>query len=215
MKTPLQKLTVVLILALAVGGCRKKKRNFVPAPKADAGEDDDDGDDDESTSDDKDDKPDEVAAAGDGDGGPTAVATEPGDGDSGDGDSDDPSEISRSVANSLVTFLDKELPAKIKSEDLFTKLARRCAEVEACAPKACRTVLAACAGDDIGGCGVQLQTSCPAFEAVAQGASGSKLEEKTNTWLRDLWGDLVVKTRLALPDKKADRVDELAGRHQL
>lgn len=200
---------VALALAVAAPGCRKKKRHFVPAPAPNR-----DGGFEFETA------PGTDAVAipiNTGDGG-VAVAGD-GDGDSaGDGDGDTgpaEGELSGAEAKDLITFLDKELPADLDDKRLFTKLARKCGGFRKCSDKACGAVLATCSGDDKAGCGTMLLKSCPAFQAVAQGSSGDQLASRTETWVRDLWGDLVIKLRLSLPEKVQGQIDKLAGRHQL
>jgi hypothetical protein len=191
-------LIALVAIAMAAPACRKNERNFVPAPAANR----DGGFAFETAP-----GTDAIAIPIDrGDGG---VASGDGDGD-GDGDSTGPTE-----AKDLITFLDQELPADIDEKRLFTKLARKCSETRKCSDKACGSVLASCSGDDVAGCGTMLLGACPAFAAIAAGASGDALGAKTETWVRDLWGDLVVKLRLSLPEKAQGQVDKLAGRHQL
>ncbi len=187
--------------------CRDEKRHFEPAPKIEAPEDDE-------------------ADEADTDGenlGPSLVVEGDGksadsEGDGGAGESEETAEdgqLSRKQANALVSLLDNDLAADISASRLFTKLAHKCAEVDVCVDVKCREVLQGCAGDDKIGCGTALMASCPAFSVFAQGATKDALDSKTNLWVRELWGDMLVKIRLTLPDSKQDRVDELAERHQL
>ena len=196
--------SIVLIVAaalLATPGCRKKDRHFVPAPAANR-----DGGFELETVPGSDGA---VAVIG-GDGGVAAAGD-------GDGDSSAPAEgsLTKDEISDLLGFLDKELPADLGADELFTKLARKCGVTEKCVDQACGTVLMGCSGEDKAGCGKQLLESCPAFSTIAGGSSGDALASATETWVRDLWGDLVIKLRLSLPDKMHQQVDQLATRHQL
>lgn len=195
---------IAIALVAALSSCRKEDRHFVPAPPTNR-----DGGFELETAPGTD-----IAAVPIGDGGvPTA-----GDGDSAGGDGDTgPVEgaLDKAEVTDLLAFLDKELPADLGAERLFTKLARKCGATAKCADKACGAVLATCSGEDKAGCGTMLKKGCPAFATIAGDASGDALASATETWIRDLWGDLVLKLRLSLPEKMHKQIDKLASRHQL
>jgi hypothetical protein len=181
---------LILVVLLSAGGCREQSRHFVPAPPP--GRD-----------------------AGIPDAGAATAAAPSGDGGAAGGEESSGGELTRAQADALIAFLDKDLPPDLEDGELFTRLARRCGSTAACATGECAQVLSSCSGDAAADCGAQLAERCPAFEAVAQGASGDALGERAQQWVRDLWGDLVVKLRLSLPEKMHGQVDKLAERHQL
>jgi hypothetical protein len=184
-------LRCALVVGLLISGaCREQSRHFVPAPPPgrDAG----------------------LTDAG------TATAAAPsGDGGAVGGEEVSGGELTRAQADALIAFLDKDLPAELEDAELFTRLARRCGSTPACSSGECAEVLSSCSGEAPADCGAQLAERCPAFQAVAQGVSGDALGERAQQWVRDLWGDLVVKLRLSLPEKMHGQVDKLAERHQL
>lgn len=179
--------------ALLPGGCRESERHFVPAPppQRDAAVVSEP----------------EPGASGDG-GAASAAAT------TGSGDYPVDAELSRARTEELLAFLENELPADTGDAQLFTSLAQKCGGMPECVSPECGKVLSSCTGDDRAGCGALLLDRCPAFQTTAEGASGD-LGAKTDRWVRDLWGDMVVKLRLSLPDEMHGKLDELAQRHDL
>ncbi len=202
------------VMLMTASACRDEKRHFEPAPKIEAPEDDDDAgsDDDENLGPSLvvgEDDGKSAKTDGEGDGGAVGGESVGGKSEGEDG------QLSRKQASALVAFLDNDLAVGISASNLFTKLAHKCAEVDVCVGSKCREALSACSGDDKSSCGSRLMATCPAFSVFAQGAIGDALDSKTDIRIRELWRDMPVKIRLALPDSKQDRVDELAERHQL
>lgn len=187
---------ILVAFVLLIGGasCKESERHFVPAPppQRDAAAAPEPG----------------APATGDG-GAATAGAASGGGGYPAD------AELSKAEADDLLAFLDTGVPPDLDDARLFTKLARKCGSTASCVAPECGKVLAVCDGADRTGCGTMLLERCPPFQTIAQGASGDDLGARTNQWVKDLWGDLVVKLRLSLPDKLQGKLDKLAQRHGL